>query len=59
MSGRKKDARYNVVSFRISDDEIESFKTICSLSNKSISDLLREALQLYDSKLLDVNRPQG
>ena len=59
MPGVKKD---NVVSFRVTDGERENFRKICRLNNKRMSDLMREAFQLYNNDLsndlLRMNRYQ-
>lgn len=52
MTTVKKTLRYNVVSFRITDAEIEGLRRICKLSRKRMSDLMRDALLSYKNDLL-------
>jgi ribbon-helix-helix CopG family protein len=44
MGKYKKNPRYNVLSIRISDEELEALASVSHNANKSISDLMREAL---------------
>ena len=44
MGKYKKNPRYNVLSIRISDEELEALASESHNTNKSISDLMREAL---------------
>ena len=39
--------RYNVVSLRLSDEELDKLSTLVVTEKKSISTILREALNLY------------
>ncbi|HIJ94545.1 MAG TPA: ribbon-helix-helix protein, CopG family [Desulfuromonadales bacterium] len=43
----KENARYNVVSLRITDAEKEAMEQATRSSRKSMSKILREAIQLY------------
>jgi len=46
--GKYKDKpKYNVVSIRVSDEEKLALEEMMQRSNKSISNLMREALLLY------------
>lgn len=47
MSNHKEHPKYNVVSMRISDEEKVALDEMTRLSSKSISRLLREAIQHY------------
>lgn len=40
----------NVISMRISDDEKKSLEKLTSTTSKNISDIMREALNLWSSK---------
>lgn len=44
MTTIKRTARKNVVSFRVSDEDMRALAEICRLRESSFSDLLREAL---------------
>lgn len=46
MGKHKDQPKYNVVSIRVSDEERLALEEMMRLSNKSISMLLREAIQL-------------
>lgn len=52
MTTVKKPLRYNVVSFRITDDEIEGLRRICKTNRKRMSDLMRDALMSYNKDIL-------
>ncbi len=47
MGKYKEDARYNVISMRVSDDEKATLEALTHQSCKSISRLMREAIELY------------
>ena len=44
MGAMKPCPRYNVVSLRVSDDEMEALCKLTKKSKKSISEIMREAL---------------
>lgn len=48
MGKYKDQPKYNVVSIRVSDEERLALEEMTRFSNKSISMLLREAIQLYN-----------
>lgn len=47
MSNSKVNPRYNVVSLRITDEEKEALDEVTKRTCKSISMVMREAIQLY------------
>jgi len=47
MGKYKENAKYNVVSMRISDEEKQALEELTRHSCKSISRLMREAMLLY------------
>jgi predicted transcriptional regulator len=47
MGKYKENPKYTVVSLRVSDEEKRALEEITKLSSKSISCLMREAMQLY------------
>jgi predicted transcriptional regulator len=51
MGKYKAHPKYNVVSMRVSDEEKQALEEITRLSSKSISTLMREAIQLYAPQL--------
>ncbi|HEU0264466.1 MAG TPA: ribbon-helix-helix protein, CopG family [Geobacterales bacterium] len=46
MGRMRENPRYNVISMRISDEEREALEQIVRTSRKSISDLMREAMEM-------------
>ena len=51
MSKYKENAKYHVVSMRVSDTEKRALEEMTRTSKKSISRLMREAIQLYTPEL--------
>lgn len=47
MGSYKRKPKYNVVSMRVSDEEKQVLNELTRHSSKSISRLMREAMQLY------------
>jgi predicted transcriptional regulator len=57
MKKYKEDPRYNVLSLRISDEEMAAMGELQRQTQKSISMLMREAMQLYThSRKVTVNQ---
>ena len=46
MGRMRENPRYNVISMRISDEERETLQEIMEHSHKSVSDIMREAMEL-------------
>ena len=46
MGAMKQNPRYNVVSIRVSDEELEALQEVCKETNKSVSTIMREAMSL-------------
>ena len=57
MSGNP---RYNVISMRISDEERETLQELIQSTQKSVSDIMREAMELFKHQLVsrsqEINR---
>jgi predicted transcriptional regulator len=51
MGTMKKPPRYNVVSLRISDAEKETLTEIARRMDRSISDVMREAVELVQTEM--------
>jgi predicted transcriptional regulator len=51
----KENPRYNVVSIRVSDEELEALQEVCKVTNKSVSTVMREVMSLIHLK----TEPQG
>lgn len=58
MGRMRENPRYNVISMRISDEERETLEQIVSTTNRSVSDIMREAMDLVKERLgaMDVAR---
>ncbi len=52
MGRMRENPRYNVISMRISDEERETLQVIMEHSHKSVSDIMREAMELLKSQLV-------
>lgn len=50
MGRMREHPRYNVISMRISDEEREMLQLIMQTTEKSVSDIMREAMELFKSK---------
>ncbi len=51
MGRMRENPRYNVISMRINDEERETLEMIMNSTHKSVSDLMREAMQLLKHQL--------
>ena len=51
MGRMRENPRYNVISMRISDAERETLEMIMDTTQKSISDIMREAMELVKSRI--------
>jgi predicted transcriptional regulator len=47
----RENPRYNVISMRISDEERETLRQIMEATNKSVSDIMRDAMELFKTQL--------
>ena len=56
MGRMRENPRYNVISMRISDEERETLEQIMDSTNKSVSDIMREAMQLVKSRACGVEQ---
>ena len=50
MGRMREHRRYNVISMRISDEERDMLQMIMQTTEKSMSDIMREAMELFKSK---------
>lgn len=50
MGRMREHPRYNVISMRISDEERDTLQQIMQTTQKSVSDIMREAMELFKSK---------
>lgn len=51
MGRMRENPRYNVISMRISDEERETLRRIMESTNKSVSDIMRDAMELFKTQL--------
>ena len=51
MGRMRENPRYNVISMRISDDERETLEQLVQTTHKSVSDIMREAMELITNQL--------
>ncbi len=56
MGSMKEHPRYNVVSLRISDEEREALDDFVVLTKRSVSQLMREAMELLLTKMEQCER---
>jgi len=49
MGRMRENPRYNVISMRISDEEREMLQTMMETTSKSVSEIMREAMELFKS----------
>jgi predicted DNA-binding protein len=52
MGRMSENPRYNVISMRISDEERETLQELISTTQKSVSDIMREAMELFKRQLV-------
>jgi len=52
MGRMRENPRYNVISMRVSDEDREALQSIADLTHKSVSDLMRDAMELLKSQVL-------
>ncbi|HBA87706.1 MAG TPA: ribbon-helix-helix protein, CopG family [Geobacter sp.] len=50
MGRMRENPRYNVISMRISDAERETLELIMDTTKKSVSDIMREAMELVKAR---------
>jgi len=58
MGKHKEHARYNVVSVRVSNEELEMLERLSRESNKKLADLIREAFLAMGANGIE-SRPGG
>ena len=51
MGRMRENPRYNVISMRISDEEREHLETLVRKTHKSVSDIMREAMEIFTLQL--------
>lgn len=56
MGRMRENPRYNVISMRISDAERETLEQIMDTTKKSVSDIMREAMELVKARSVDMNQ---
>ncbi|MBU5611543.1 MULTISPECIES: ribbon-helix-helix protein, CopG family [Geomonas] len=56
MGRMRENPRYNVISMRISDAERETLEAIMDSTKKSVSDIMREAMELVKARSAELNQ---
>lgn len=56
MGRMRENPRYNVISMRISDAERETLEQIMDSTKKSVSDIMREAMELVKARSVEMNQ---
>ena len=51
MGRMRENPRYNVISMRISDEERDELCQLMQTTQKSVSDIMREAMSLFKARL--------
>lgn len=51
MGRMRENPRYNVISMRISDEERDTLESIMNTTHKSVSDIMREAMELFKTQM--------
>lgn len=51
MGRMRENPRYNVISMRISDDERETLELIMNETHMSVSEVMREAMNIFRSRI--------
>lgn len=49
MGRMRENPRYNVISMRVSDDERDHLENLMKTTHKSISDIMREAMEYFSA----------
>lgn len=47
MGRMRENPRYNVISMRVSDEEREQLESLVRRTHKSVSDIMREAMEVF------------
>ncbi|ACH40793.1 MULTISPECIES: hypothetical protein [Geobacteraceae] len=56
MGRMRENPRYNVISMRISDAERETLEAIMDSTKKSVSDIMREAMELVKARSTELSQ---
>ncbi len=51
MGRMRENPRYNVISMRVSDEEREQLESLVRQTHKSVSDIMREAMEVFTLQL--------
>lgn len=57
MGRMRENPRYNVISMRISDEERDRLQQIMEATQKSVSDIMREAMEIFAVQLQNTEQP--
>ncbi|TGU74913.1 ribbon-helix-helix protein, CopG family [Geomonas terrae] len=56
MGRMRENPRYNVISMRISDAERETLEMIMDTTKKSVSEIMREAMELVKARSVEMGQ---
>lgn len=56
MGRMRENPRYNVISMRISDEERDTLERIMQETRKSVSDIMREAMEILKNRLPEMEK---
>ncbi|WP_129124817.1 ribbon-helix-helix protein, CopG family [Geomonas oryzae] len=56
MGRMRENPRYNVISMRISDAERETLEQIMDTTKKSVSEIMREAMELVKARSVEMGQ---
>ena len=49
MGRMRENPRYNVISMRVSDEERDHLESLMKITHKSVSDIMREAMEYFSA----------
>lgn len=55
MGRMRENPRYNVISMRISDEERNTLEHLMDTTHKSVSDIMRDAMELLKKQLVSAH----
>lgn len=58
MGRMRENPRYNVISMRVSDEEREHLENLMAKTDKSVSDIMREAMSYFAAHYEQANLTQ-
>lgn len=59
MGRMRENPKYNVISMRISDEERETLEQLMTVTQKSVSDIMRDAMELLKKRVVQPQMNQA